>query len=214
MANSIARRLVLYSEQRSPLSDAVDARLLDWLPEARGAIGYLPSAPDRDRYWFAACERHYARYGISLEYLGLEDEFDAARLGDLSRFDALHLSGGNTFRFLYWLRARGLVAELRRYVAHGGVLVGVSAGAILMTRDIASAALCGDAPYPPLTDDAGLGLVDFGIVPHFATSARERAALARLAAQSGGRVYGVPDGAGIVVDGSTVELLGSVIVSA
>src|SRR5450432_3100454 len=49
-------KLVLYSEQRAALSGAVDARLLELLPAARGGIGYLPSAPDRDRRWFGACE--------------------------------------------------------------------------------------------------------------------------------------------------------------
>jgi len=204
------RKLVLYSEQRAPSSSAVDARLLALLPTPRGTIGYLPSAPDRERRWFGECERHYARYDISLEFLGLEDEFEAAQLADLSRFTALHLSGGNTFRFLHWLRTRGLIPELERYVARGGVLIGVSAGAILMTPDIGSAAVCGDAPYPQLVDNTGLGLVDFGVLPHFDDSAPQHAALARLRAESGGAVYGVPDGSGIVVDGLAVELIGSV----
>ena len=45
--------------------------------------------------------------------------------------DAIHLTGGNTFQFSYWLRERGLDAELKRYAKAGGVLIGVSAGAIL-----------------------------------------------------------------------------------
>src|SRR5450432_1402622 len=205
------RKLVLYSEQRAPSSSAVDARLLALLPTPRGTIGYLPSAPDRERRWFGACERHYACYDISLEFLGLEDEFDVAKLADLSRFAALHLSGGNTFRFLHWLRARGLIAELQRYAAAGGVLIGVSAGAILMTPDIGSAALCGDAPYPALPDNAGLGLVDFELLPHFDGAPLQQAALTQLAAESGRVAYGVPDGSGIVIDGASVQLIGRVV---
>jgi dipeptidase E len=203
-------KLVLYSDQSAPLSDAVDARLLEVLPARGGRIGYVPAGPDPGRRWFAERERHYARYGISLQFFGLEGEFDGAMVGELLGLDAIHLSGGNTFRFLYWLRERGLISELQRYVAGGGVLIGMSAGAILMTRDIESAAVCGDAPYAGLTSHAGLGLVKFGVLPHFDGSAQQHAELARLAARFGGSVYGIPDGSGIVVDGSRVEWIGPI----
>jgi dipeptidase E len=105
---------------------------------------------------------------------------------------------------------RGLLPALRSYVAGGGVLIGMSAGAILMTPDIGSAAICGDTPYAPLSDSAGLGLVDFAILPHFDGSDAQRAALAQLGKQVGGVAYGVPDGSGIMVNESRVELIGPV----
>ena len=203
-------KLVLYSDQSSPLTDALDARLLELLPASRRKIGYIPAAPDRERLWFRQRVLHYDRLGLSAQFFGLEEGFDAAELSNLLRSDAIHLSGGNTFRFLYWLRARGLVSELQRYVADGGVLIGVSAGAILMTRDIGSSAICGDAPYPALTDNTGLGLVDFAVLPHFDRSEAQHAALEQLATNLGNTAYGVPDGAGIVVSGSRVELLGAI----
>jgi dipeptidase E len=209
----MAPKLVFYSNQQSRHGDAVDARLVDLLPVSRGKIGYLPAAPDPDRRWFQETERHYARFGFSLHYCGVEDEFEPTQVARFADFGALHLSGGNTFRFLYWLRERGLLGDLRRYVAAGGVLIGVSAGAILMTQDIGSAAVCGDAPYPLLEGTAGLGLVDFAVLPHFEGTLAEEAALVRLAAESGKVAYGIPDGGGIVVDGADVELVGAVLKS-
>jgi len=63
---------------------------------------------------------------------------------------------------------------------------------------------------PTLSDTAGLGLVDFTILPHFDGSDAQRAALGRLAAELESVAYGVPDGSGIVVDGLRVELIGDV----
>ena len=80
-----------------------------------------------------------------------------------------------------------------------------------MTRDISSAVLCGDTPYPALTDTAGLALVDFAIVPHFDGSASHHAALKRFATQHAGTVYGVPDGSGIIVNGPHMETVGPVV---
>jgi dipeptidase E len=213
----MAPKLVLYSNQGSPPSGSLDARLLQLLP-SRCTVGYIPASPDRDRRFFSGFARHYERLGIALRFFGLEEEFQPNELPELLELDAIHLSGGNTFRFLHWLHTRGLFLELQMFAARGGVLVGVSAGAILMTRDIRSAAICGDAPYralsdPTLSDNAGLGLVDFAILPHFDGSDAQRAALVRLGEELGSVAYAVPDGAGIVVDGSRVELIGGVTVA-
>jgi dipeptidase E len=207
----MAPKLVLYSNQGSPPSGSLDARLLQLLP-SRCTVGYIPASPDRDRRFFSGFARHYERLGIALRFFGLEDEFQPGEVAELLQLDAIHLSGGNTFRFLHWLRARGLFSELQAYVARGGVLIGVSAGAILMTRDIRSAAICGDAPYSPLRHSAGLALVDFAVLPHFDGSDAQRAALGGLGKDLGAVAYGVPDGSGIVVDGAHVELIGDVTV--
>jgi dipeptidase E len=99
-------------------------------------------------------------------YFELGDGYNPDELDTLLTCDAIHLSGGNTYYFLHWLRVRNLLIRLREYVARGGVLIGVSAGAILMTPNIGSASLCGDMPLEGMTDYAALGLVDFAFVPH------------------------------------------------
>jgi dipeptidase E len=191
------RRLVLYSDQIPPITDPIDAAFLRWLRPG-DTIGYVPSAPDPERVWFTPRQAYYARYGLDLRFFGLEDEYDPAQRAALLACDAIHLTGGNTFRFLYWLRERGLDADLHRYALDGGVLLGVSAGAILMTPDIRTSLLCGDTLYPGLTDFTGLALVDFAVVPHVTEVALP------------GPAYAIPDGAGIVIDGDCIELFGGV----
>ena len=199
-------RLALYSDQQPPSTDPIDEVVRGWLPASGGRIGYLPSSPDRERAWFRPIEAYYGRYGLSLHFFGLEDEFDPSRMGDLFACHAIHLTGGNTFRFLYWLRVRGLMDDLCRYAAEGGVLVGISAGAILMTPDIGSSSLCGDAPYPGLESTVGLGLVDFAVVPHFDGSAE--ADLAAYSKEFAGAVYTIPDGGAVLVEGAEVTAMG------
>jgi dipeptidase E len=188
------------------LTDPIDARLFSMLP-ARPIIGYLPSSPDPDRAWFRSREEYYAPHGARLNYYGLEEDFHPDHLDALFASDAIHLTGGNTFQFLYWLRRRGLLQRLRNYAEAGGVLVGVSAGAILMTPDITSSAVCGDEPYPGLDDYAGLGLVDFAVVPHHTGL---EAAVRVFSMTFPGTVYGVPDGAGIVIENGRTELIGEI----
>lgn len=199
-------KLALYSDQIPPLTDLIDARVVTWLPEG-AKIGYIPSSPDHERFWFAGREEYYRRYGFSLEFFGLEDEFDESRIDDLLACDAIHLTGGNTYQFLYWLQARGMIEPLRQYALDGGILIGVSAGAILMTPDITTSSLCGDTPYPGLDDYAGLSLVNFAFVPHYNGSPVAEAALAEFSRGFDGHVYAVPDGGAVIVEGDKIEFV-------
>jgi len=170
-------------------------------------MGYIPSSPDPERSWFSAQERYYARFGFKLIYFGLEEEFSQAALVDLLMCDAIHLTGGNTFQFLYWLRERGMIPVLQRYADNGGVLIGVSAGAILMTPEIGTSLICGDEPYRGIEGGPALNLVDFAFAPHF-TGDREE--IAKFSQTFDGPVYAVKDGGGIIVEDDAIKRIGPV----
>jgi len=194
----MARRLVLYSDGDGPANAPIHRRLLELIGKPNPAIAFVPSGANSDPGWFHAKVAHYAALGARMER-----SFDVDTDTDLTSLlacDAIHLSGGNTFEFLMRLRRRGMMEVLRDYVEGGGVLIGTSAGAILMTPDIGTSRLCGDQNWPKLTDLSGLGLVDFLFWPHYGGSH----------ATGAFPIYACPDGAGIVVEGDAVELFGDV----
>lgn len=209
----MSRKLVLYSDQITPETAAIDQRMLDLIGKTNPTIGYIPSSSDPERFFFKQIHAYYAALSVSVDvYLELDAFFSEGTLPTLLRCDAIHLSGGNTFYFLYWLKQRAMLPVLRDYVARGGVLIGVSAGAILMTPDVSSSALCGDELVEELSDRSALGLVDFQFLPHFEPG--EASTLEITAHQRQSPVplslYACPDGGGIVVDGDSVELFGAV----
>ena len=89
------------------------------------------------------------------------------------------------------------------------MLVGVSAGAILMTPNISTALLCGDTDPAPRGDRRGLALVEFAFVPHFGRYAS--LADVRAYARPWQPLFACPDGAAIVVDGDEIECMGDVV---
>ena len=130
-------------------------------------IGYIASQPDPTREYYQQTQQLYKRLNAELSvYLELESEFSQSSLEALLACDAIHLSGGDTFRFLAALKQRALLPVLRQFVANGGGLIGVSAGAMIMTPNISSAVLCGDNNHCDLTDLTALNLVDFLFAPH------------------------------------------------
>jgi dipeptidase E len=103
------------------------------------------------------------------------------------------------------------IAGCYNYARNQGVLIGISAGAIMMTPEVASARLCGDVPYTQLTNSQGLGLVDFAFVPHIQGTPEEYARMQAYANHQQRVLYGCHDGDGIVVAGETVTLVGNVV---
>ena len=209
------RRLVLYSDQILPETEKVDRELAALLGKPNPTIGYIPSSTDTRWEYYEERRVYYARLGMTLSTcFGLEEAYDPNQLEVLLACDAIHLTGGNTYCFLHWLRKRAMLAPLRQYVARGGVLIGVSAGAILMTPDIATAALCGDEPLEGETDLTALQLVDFAFVPHHGEIPPDLVALQAYSRARPEAVYACRDGDGIVVEDDQVKCIGDVTVIA
>jgi dipeptidase E len=107
-------RLVFYSDQIIPANQAVDHALLELLDKPGARVGYIASSSDPERRYFLPKQQYYQRYSLDLcLYVELDNAFDATLLDPLFACDAIHLSGGNTFYFLYWLQQRDLLARLR-----------------------------------------------------------------------------------------------------
>jgi dipeptidase E len=205
------RKLVLYSDQTLPENRVIGYRLLELLKKNNPRLGYIPSSYDPERFYFAQTHHYYATLGVSLQdYFDYDTPLSSETALKLFDCDAIHLSGGNTFHFLHWLRNRNMPQVLKDYVAEGGVLIGVSAGAILMTPDISTTTLCGDEEPSEPIDKTSLGLVDFQFLPHFESNTKMSVEVSKLPSEYGNIVYGCPDGCGVVVDGSDIEVFGDV----
>jgi len=206
----VGPKLVLYSDQLIPETEGIDRRLMVLLGKEQIRIGYIASVSDPTRKYYQARQAYYARYRIDLTpYFELDKTYHPEDLSDLLTADAIHLSGGQTFSFLHWLRVRNLLDVLRQYAVSGGILIGVSAGAILMTQDIRTTLLCGEALPSEKTETSGLGLVDFAFVPHVGRYAA-LADIQTYSQQNNRLVYACPDNAGIIVENNHVECLGGV----
>ncbi|MFA6074909.1 MAG: Type 1 glutamine amidotransferase-like domain-containing protein [Negativicutes bacterium] len=206
------KKLVLYSnDQVIDGNYTLDMELLKLIGKSAAKIAYIPSESDPQRKYYLEKKNYYAQYGINdVLYFDLEQEFDAMKVADLLTRDAIHLSGGNTGKFLNSLRKRGFIEVLRYYVKMGGVLTGVSAGSILMSEDIK---ICSVHPYEyeldEVSDFASLGLTDFDFYPHFDYSEFVINSIREYSRCNSHRIiYACPDGSGIVINNDAVEFVG------
>ena len=206
------RKLVLYCDQDIPENFKINRRLLELLNKPIPRVGFIPSGADPDNAFYLDRQTYYSALGIDLALsLGLNDNYDPGKVTQLFECDGIHLSGGNTYHFLYWLKKRGLMEPLREFVNRGGVLIGASAGAIIMTPEISATAYCADAPLPgeEMDDLSALNLVDFAFFPHTNYFPKHEEQMLAYSQTHSFPIYGCANGDGIVVDGERVEFLGS-----
>jgi len=205
-----ARKLALYSNHNAPHHDGLDARVMRLIGKRQPTIAYIPAETVGAEEDFEKTHHHYERLGGNLAIrFDPGTESGPVDWTEVLACDAIHLSGGDTFAFLTRLRRWHGLGVLRDYVARGGVLVGVSAGAILMGPSAEPGLLSGDLPESDDMDKSAMHLVDFAFWPHFDPARRLSSGQRRLL-QRLERVHACPDGAGVVVDGDTIELFGDV----
>lgn len=199
--------LFLMSDTQTP---GVQDKLKHWLAGIgpNPSVGYLASSADPTREYFAPVVELYDQLGAEIIAFAEPIHGPDCELYDpLFECDIIHLCGGNTFEYLHHLGASGLISRLQAFVEAGGHLVGVSAGAILMTPDIATAAYCGDEAVVPFQTTRGLNLVPFHLLVHVA----DKDAMAQRLEVDGlpGSLYLMDDNDVIEVGGGEIKESGS-----
>ena len=201
--------IIFYSDQVIPENERLDRRFLEMVNKDQPKLAYIPSASDGTRkYYREKCE-YYKRYGIEdLLYFDLNKEYDSALTDELLACDAIHLSGGDPFQFLGSIRKRKFGPVLKKYLNDGGILLGISAGAIVLTPSINISHVF----YKSRTDQhQAVGLVDFHFLPHWNQRQDQADAVQKFSIDSQATVYACRDGAGMVIRGGKIELVGDVV---
>lgn len=138
-----------------------------------------------------------------------------AEKAEIFASDAIFLGGGNTFYFLQTLRERGLLTRLKNFVKRGGLLMGLSAGGIIMTPSIKTASvpsLDADDNYVGIKNLRAMGLVPFEFSPHYTAHPEVDAELRAYSAKLDYPIYAVGDGGGLVVKNGKIRRVGDVAV--
>lgn len=203
---------VLYSDQVIPENGKVDARLVELLKARGRRIGYVPSGPDPGGRFLREKRTYYAQHGLDIDVVyDLDRANDQNEIGAFLACDAIHLSGGDTVAFLRRLKRSGMLEPLRSWATAGGVLIGTSAGAILMTPTIALHALFDGRRPEEIEDAAALDLLPFEFFPHAHANPGYLPELVAYSVRNGWPVAACPDGDGIVITGGKVECIGDLI---
>lgn len=208
-------KLVLYSGFDNSDNSLIDSELLKLLSNSQQqSICYIPSqAIGSEPYFLGFCD-YYSRYGLKkISKFIIDNDESELNVSQLFNYDAIFLSGGNTFYFLSQLKRRKLIPVLRDYVHKGGILIGESAGSIIQTPNIRLAGvskLNGDPNDVGLEDLSALSLTEFEFFPHYEAGGVDDESLLEYSKSCPNIIYSCPNGSGIIFTEGKVRLIGKV----
>lgn len=173
-------------------------------------VAYISSEPQvGDQPYYLSTIKDYSQISddIKVDYFDLSKDFSDEELAKLLDYGAIYLSGGNTYVFMDSARKRNIYPILEKHLENRGLLIGASAGSIMMTPSIDLAGL-EDKNIPNLKDTTGFGFVDFEFHPHFKEGNNEY-----ISTYTRGKyndLYVCKDGAGIFYSNGEIKLFGDV----
>lgn len=205
-------KLVLYSGGDDNDNLALDKELVKLSNKSNPTITFIPSSSYFIESEFLEFATQFQKYRVNrLINFPVDVDFSDVLKKEVLKSDIIYLGGGNTFYFLKHLRQAGMMQDLKDFVQRGGILAGLSAGAILMTPSIG---LAGEPHFDRDDNDnnlknlKSLGLIKFEFFPHYKNSKRYDKALRDYSIKSKKRIYASADGCGIVIDGDNMKFVG------
>lgn len=205
-------KLVLYSGGDQSENLNLNKNLLELVSKDKVRMTFIPACSYHGQEDFQDIIDQFRPLGVK-KFLRWDIDRPYSNLVRRTAFDSdiIYLGGGNTYYFLKFLKKEGLVTEFRKWVRDGGILCGMSAGAILLTKNIETA---GFPDFDKDDNDEGiknfnsLDLVEFSFFPHYKNSKRYDSELNKYSKSNEVPVYACPDGSGIVITGNEIKFVG------
>lgn len=205
-------KLVLYSGGSEEDNNYLNQRALDLTEVKSPKLALIPSSSYDAEDDFKFFVKEFSELGVQRFMLFCVDTpYTKTLLNELLKSDLIFLGGGNTFYFLKHLKKSGMFKHFKKFLKRGGVLCGLSAGAIVLTPHVHT------ATFPHFDRDenpwdmknlSAMRLANFEFFPHYKNSSRYDAELLFHSKKSKIPLYACPDGGGIIVENNQISFCG------
>jgi len=204
--------IFLLSDTKKLDSSLKDSLIIE-IAKRDNRIAYISSNKQPShRKWFHNTAREYQAMNkdISMEYFDLSEDFSDQDLRKVLDFDIVHLSGGNTFEFIASIRKRDFSNIIQEFLKKNGLIIGISAGGIILTPTISIASINGDENSTGVTDMTGLGMVDFEFFPHFENTKTQRDDILDYSKKTQRKIYACSNESGLFIQNGEIVTFGKV----
>ena len=190
-------------------SDRIRAKVADIADEREYLQAHIitTARPEKEHApWNAVTKQQLEEMGMRVSFV----DFDVGE-SIASTADLLYVCGGNTFHLLHSIQRSS--APIRDQIVslcdRGGLYIGSSAGAVLVSPSIASAGeVHPDTNYDGVTDLTGLHFIPQHVIPHYDSSLdREIAAFCEAHGLQDTDVVCLQDGAGLYVTNGVQDII-------
>jgi dipeptidase E len=132
------------------------------------------AARDKERNPFVLKQKCFIEEQLKAVVEMVDIEFENDSIAFDSQ-DIIYIVGGNTFHLINCARTKNLRGTLQKFLCQNKIIVGASAGALILGPDISIAATVNpDDGEEDTQDYEGLGLVDEIIYPHYSVDVEKQ----------------------------------------
>lgn len=162
---------------------------------------------DVEMPWLDADRAKLIEMGFKLSDYDLKNKTASQLRADLSNFDVIFVSGGNTYYLLDIVRKTGFDLVLKELLNKGIVYIGASAGSVLLCPTIDHVRLIEHPEEAPaLIDFTGLGLTNYLIAPHYGKPKYETR-YKQIIKDWGDRILLLRDDQALMINDDKIELV-------
>ena len=173
------------------------------LPDKSVAIVTTAADGKENNKYSKLAESQFKNAGFNvIDFVDLESDPQT----DFSRYSVIYVCGGNTFKLLKYAREANFENAIEELLKHGGVYIGVSAGAIILAPTIkAAASIDPDPNIVGISDFTGLNIVNFEIHPHY--EPEEESEIANYEKTTSHRVVRLTNTQALIISGGNEKLI-------
>lgn len=205
-------KIVLYSGGSEKENRILNKKALKLTGADIPKLTFIPSSSYDAEEDFKFFVDEFSKLGVQrFMHFCVDTPFTKTMLNEVLKSDLIFLGGGNTFYFLKHLKKHKMFDHFKKFLKRGGVLCGLSAGAIVLTPHVHTANFPhfdrDENPWD-MKDLSAMRLVNFEFFPHYKNSQRYEAELKHHSKKSNLPLYACPDGGGIIIDGDGLTFCG------
>lgn len=99
---------------------------------------YIPLAMDESNHSYDSCYEWICGELDQVQLVGIDmvRSFEELTEKDYSKYCALFIGGGNTYKLLKGIKDSGVFEKIEKFINNGGIVIGGSAGAVIFGYDI------------------------------------------------------------------------------
>lgn len=145
---------------------------------ANKKIVFVPTASICEGYtgYVGSARKLFKKLGAQLIEIDISTEELAKIKEAFEEADVIYFTGGNSFFLIDQLRKTGADKLLKQHIEKGKLFIGESAGAIVCAPTISYIEKMDPIPKDySQSDNAGLNLIDFYVLPHYLTAPFKKA---------------------------------------
>lgn len=188
-------------------TEKIDTEIVKISGKSDARILFVGLASSYSDSYYDAVKRQYRKLGCTCSYLKKSNLINNIELAinKINNADIIYIGGGDSIKLIERIKEYKL-DKIFRKLDDKHIIVGMSAGAIMISKYGLSDANILRGESEELEFVEGLGLVNLNICPHYNKDIRKNE-LKRSIIDSRERVFGLEDNTAVVVAGEKIKVL-------